>query len=197
MPSRLQRDASNRRLRFLNSRTLGKNPACRYDTPSRHKSAIFSGENMFRLTTLGLALTLTTIAHAHDYRIGDVRVGHPYASASLPGATTAAGYLSISNDGKTATRLVAASTDAAARSEIHESTVQDGVARMRELPDGLTIAPGATIKLEPRSYHLMLHDLKAPFVKGERVKLVLTFEPEGDVEVELAIEALAAAPHHH
>ena len=136
-------------------------------------------------------------AFGHDYEIGALRIGHPYAGATLPGGKNGAAYLSVTNTGQTASRLTSASTTAAKQTELHESIVEGGIARMRPVERPLVIEAGATLKLEPRSHHLMLIGLTNPLVAGQRVKLVLSFEPEGDVEVELAIQPVAARAHQH
>lgn len=97
-------------------------------------------------------------------------------------------YLSISNQGKTADTLVAASTPAAGSVEIHQTTLVDAMARMRPLA-GIEIAPGATVKVEPGGIHLMLVDLKAPLAVGQSVPLTLEFRAAGRVTVQLKVES--------
>lgn len=154
---------------------------------------------MIRLTTLlaVLALALCGGALAHDYRLGDIAIGHPFARATPPGAPTAAAYLSLANEGPAEDRLLGAVGAIAERIEIHESTLTDGVARMRPVEDGLAIPPGETVELAPGGYHLMLVGLDRPLAEGERVPVVLSFERAGDIEVELAVEAPGVADDGH
>ena len=79
----------------------------------------------------------------------------------------------------------------AARVEIHESLLVDGMSRMRPR-DSIPVAPGATVKLEPAGLHLMLVGLKAPLVAGTRVPLTLVFRDAGTITVELSVGAPAA-----
>lgn len=130
---------------------------------------------------------------AHDYTLGDIAVGHPMARATPPAARTGAGYLTLENKGAAEDRLVAATGEVAERIEIHETTVTDGVARMRPLADGVAIPPGGTVELAPGGMHLMLMGLRHPLVEGERVPIVLSFEKAGEIEVELAVEAIGPA----
>jgi copper(I)-binding protein len=73
--------------------------------------------------------------------------------------------------------------------------------KMRELKNGLDIAPGATVELKPGSYHVMLMNLTKPLAKGERVKGTLMFEKAGKVDVEFVVESIGAstggAKHNH
>ena len=86
--------------------------------------------------------------------------------APVAGRTIAAGYCDIVNGGDE-DAVVIEFTDAGGkrRIEIHETTEQDGMARMRPLPQ-LTIAAGETLSLRPGGKHLMLFgmDGEAPAV---------------------------------
>jgi hypothetical protein len=67
------------------------------------------------------------------------------------------------------------------------------IMRMRQLENGVALAPGATVELKPGGYHVMFMQLKAPLKKGERVPIVLVFEKAGRIPVDMQIEALGAA----
>ena len=136
---------------------------------------------------LGLGL-LAFAAAAHDYKAGDIHVVHPWARATPPGAPTGAAYMTIANSGAVADRLVAVSSPAAQRAEVHQMTMEGDIMRMRHLADGLEIAAGGEVALEPGGYHLMLIGLDAPLVEDTRVPLTLEFARAGTIEVELAVE---------
>ena len=55
---------------------------------------------------LVMALSLAQAAQAHEYKAGDLAIGHPWSRATLPGAKVAAGYLTVRNTGSEADRLV-------------------------------------------------------------------------------------------
>lgn len=137
---------------------------------------------------------LPTSASAHDYAVGPLKIGHPWARATPPAAKVGGGYLKIENTGQTSDRLLGGTTDAAARLEIHESSFTDGIARMREKTDGIGIGPGETVELKPSAIHLMLVDLKGPLKQGDKVKATLRFEKAGTVEVELQVQGIGAQP---
>src|SRR6185436_5327294 len=96
-----------------------------------------------------LLAVLATSAQAHDYQAGSIGIDHPWARATPRNAPVAGGYLKITNTGTTSDRLLGGSTEVAKRFEIHEMSMEGGVMKMRELKDGLTIAPGATVELKP------------------------------------------------
>ena len=139
----------------------------------------------------------TSSAFAHDYKLGPLVIDHPWSRATPKGAPVAGGYMKITNTGSMPDRLVGGATEAARRFEIHEMSTDGGVMRMRELPNGVEIAPGATVELKPGSYHIMMMNLVKPFVKGDRVKASLTFERAGTVSIEFAVDAAGGSPAAH
>lgn len=139
----------------------------------------------FWLAGIGLALTGPQ-ALAHDFKAGDLRIDHPYATPTRPGLTTGAVYFrGIRNTGQAADRLLSARTPAAARVEIHRMQMDGEVMKMRAVP-ALELPPGATVPLRHGSsdgHHLMLLELKAPLRDGDRFPVQLTFERAGEHEV--------------
>ena len=140
--------------------------------------------------TAGITLALlVAAASAHEYTIGSIEIGHPWTRPTPPGAPTAAGYMTLTNNDTKDDRLVSAETDLAAVTELHRSEMVDGVMRMRAQPEGLVLPAGETVRLEPGGYHLMLIDVERPFAAGERIPVTLTFESAGTVTVELSVDA--------
>ena len=145
---------------------------------------------------LAAALLFGQTASAHEFKLGDLEITHPWSRATLPGAKVAAGYLTVKNNGSTPDRLVSATADIAGKGEVHEMTVKDGVMTMRPLAGGLEIPAGGEVKLEPGAYHLMFKGLKAPAVEGVKFPGTLTFEKAGTVKVEFAVEKAGGEADH-
>lgn len=142
-----------------------------------------------------LALSLIALAasaHADqafaDVTVGSLTLDHGYARATLPGATVAAGFVTIHNAGPD-DRLTGGSAPFAATVEVHEMTLQGDVMKMRPLPDGLTIPADATVEMKPGGYHLMFIGLKAPLREGAAVSVTLTFDHAGQVDITLPVVA--------
>jgi copper(I)-binding protein len=132
-----------------------------------------------------LALSVSSSVLAHDWRIGEVRVVHPVALATVPGQKNGAIYLTLENRGREPARLVRASVPVAERVEFHSSSTIDNVMRMREI-DTIDIKPGGNVKLRPGDgIHLMLVDLRKPLADGDRFPLTVEFAngARGDVTV--------------
>lgn len=130
---------------------------------------------------------------AHDFKVGPLKIGHPWSRATPPGAKVGGGYISVENTGSAPDRLVAVSVPFAERGEIHEMSVKDGIMTMRPLDNGVEIPAGAKVELKPGGLHLMFMGLKEPLKQGEKVKGTLTFEKAGKVDVEFVVDAIGAA----
>lgn len=98
----------------------------------------------------------------------------------------AAGYLVIANTGAQADALLSAMSPVAGMVEVHETTRDSsGMMGMQQVPR-IDIPAGATVRLEPGGYHLMLMKPRALTV-GEKVILQLTFEKAGRIDVEAEV----------
>ena len=140
------------------------------------------------------------MAHAHDFRQGDVVMDHPYATPSLAGTTTGAVYFkSIRNKGKTPDRLLSARTAVAARVEIHHMQMDGNVMRMRQVP-ALELPAQTEVSLRhggAGTHHLMLLDMDKPLKDGDRFDLELVFEKAGTRRVNVWVQTpRAGAPAH-
>jgi len=124
--------------------------------------------------------------------VGTLQLSGAFTRATLPNAPVGGGYVTITNTGSEADRLVAASAAVAGDVQIHEMKMEGDVMKMGELPDGIAIAPGETVTLAPGGLHLMLMQLKEPLVEGTTVPVTLTFEKAGSVDIELSVEGIAA-----
>ena len=144
------------------------------------------------LFTAALGLAVASAAHAHEYSAGDLRIAHPWTRPTVASAPVAAGYLEVTNTGKTADRLVSAASPNATRVEIHQSSMDGGIMRMKALPQGVEIPAGGTVRLAPGGLHLMLMGPNKAFLEGDRIPLTLTFARAGKVAVQLAAESRPA-----
>ena len=145
------------------------------------------------LVTISLA-TISQASESHQYELGKLTIDHPFARATVGPARVSAAYVVIENAGEADT-LVSASTDRAAKVELHTMEMADGVMRMREVEGGIEVPAGDKAVLEPGGLHIMLMGLTQELVEGESFPMTLTFEKAGDIEVEVKIEGAAAGAH--
>lgn len=165
-------------------------------TSIRGRFAAFDPRSAF-LFALMLVLVLCQPLSAHEFKAGDLHIGHPWSRATPAGANVAAGYLTLKNAGSQPDRLISASSEIAGKTEIHEMAVDgNGVMTMRQVTAGVEIPAGGEAALKPGGFHIMFMDLKRGPKEGERFKGTLTFEKAGTVEVEFAVEAMGGAAEH-
>ena len=127
-----------------------------------------------------------------DYTTGTLKISAPWTRATPKGAPVGGGYLKITNSGTEPDRLVGGSLPVAGRFEVHEMSMDNGMMKMRHLPEGLEIKPGESVELKPGGYHLMFMQLKEPLVEGKPVKGTLVFAKAGTVEIEYSVAPVGA-----
>jgi len=142
--------------------------------------------------TLASALVALPALAEHRYQLDSLRIDHPYARATPPGAKTGAVFFTVDNAGPTEDRLIRASTPIAAAVAVHQMVLEDGVMRMRAVPS-VDLLPGGRLEFNPNGYHLMLLDLKQPLKVGERFPLTLTFEHGGAILISVWVETMGAS----
>ncbi|QBZ87735.1 copper chaperone PCu(A)C [Pseudomonas viciae] len=142
-----------------------------------------------RLILLAALLLPVGFAHAHQYKVGDIEIAHPWSQELPPNAPTVAAYFVIHNNGNTADRLLSVDSPIAGKAELHEHVMQGGLMKMQPVP-AVDIAPGATATFAPMAYHVMLLELKdrSLLSDGKRFAMTLHFEKAGDVTVEVAVQ---------
>jgi uncharacterized protein YcnI len=130
------------------------------------------------------------------FRVGAMVVREPVLRAPPPGARVAGGYMMLTNAGKQPDRLTGGTLEGAGRFEIHEMSMTDNVMRMRPLKEGVVIAPGETVTLQPGGIHAMGLDLSRSYTAGQTVKGTLTFEKAGKVDIEYAVRPIGGEGGH-
>lgn len=154
--------------------------------------------NLRNFALLLTMLATPTIAHGHESKAGSLTIDHPWSRATPGGAKTAAGFMTITNNGGEPDRLTGGTAEGVDKVEVHEMAMENNVMKMRQLADGLEIKPGATVELKPGGYHLMLIGLRDGLKKGQTIKGTLTFQKAGSVDVTFEVEAMGAtASDHH
>lgn len=143
----------------------------------------------------GLWLGVASLAaQAADSAPGPITIEQAYARATLAGQVNGAAYFTLKNHGAD-DRLLAASSAASTRVELHQMSLSGGVMRMREI-DAIELPAGKTVELKPGGLHIMLMGLKAPIKAGADVQLILKFEKAGEMTVQVPVREGGAASMH-
>jgi periplasmic copper chaperone A len=155
------------------------------------------GWSVGSIITLGV-LAFSFQSAAHSYKIGDISIGHPNATATPTGAANGAVYLaSVKNNSKQADALLSASSPVAKSVELHTMSMDGEVMRMREVKE-IEITAGSEVKMERgKGYHIMLIGLKAPLKDGEKIPLKLKFKIAGEIDIVANVEKATAGAHDH
>jgi len=150
--------------------------------------------NTLKTLIAAIAFALTSAAHAHEFKLGEIKIGHPYARATVAGQPGGA-FLKLDNAGAD-DKLLSARTELASRTELHSMAMEGDVMRMRQV-DAIALPSGKTVELKPGGLHLMLFGLKAPLKNGDKFPLTLRFEKAGEVTVTVNVEAAGADHSTH
>lgn len=141
-------------------------------------------------SALSLAALFTLAdAQAHEVKLGNLVIHHPWSRQSPMAADVAAGFMTITNTGTQDDRLVKASSDISSSVQIHDMKMVGDVMKMEELPDGIVIPAGGSVKLKPKSLHIMFLGLKRQVIEGEEFSGTLTFEKAGTVNIDYEVAA--------
>lgn len=103
------------------------------------------------------------------------------AAAGRPGAA----YFTVQG-GAQADTLVAVSTPAALRTELHESMHAGGAMTMQPLRD-VAVPAGGTLAFAPGGKHVMLYDIGPAVKPGQQVPLTLAFAGGKRIEVQARV----------
>ena len=144
---------------------------------------------MIRILFIMLSIITVSIVSCSD-NSDPIVISNAWIRESPPGASITAAYITIqtSEDDK----LMAITTDAAEKAEIHTSTVNDqGMVKMQML-DSVDIPSGELVEFKPGGTHIMLIGLSRQLKNNDEVKISLEFEKLGLKEVTAQVRGV----HH-
>ena len=130
---------------------------------------------------LPLALLLAMPACA-----GELAVTDAWARATPPGSSVAAVYLVIDNQAPQPDRLLKLRSSIAPGAEVHGTSVEGGMTRMRPVTV-LHIGAGERVAFEAGGLHVMLFGLKKPLVAGQTFTMEFVFELAGTRQVAVTV----------
>jgi copper(I)-binding protein len=140
-----------------------------------------------RAVAVWAACSGACLAHA------GVTASEAWVRGTVPAQKSTGAFMTLTSTGPA--KLVAVSTPAAKRAEIHLSSSASGVMQMKAV-DAIDLPAGQRVELKPGGYHVMLLGLTAPLKEGDLVPLTLTVEgadrKRSSVEVKARVRPLAA-----
>lgn len=148
---------------------------------------------MLRKITL-VAICMTAFFSAAAAQDKGIEIERAHARI-IPANRMGAVYLTIVNGTKETDRLVSASTPMAGTAELHTTTTDNGVMKMRPVENGIVVKPGESAELKPGGLHIMLMNLKSTPKPGESFPLTLTFQKAGAVATTVTVDKPAGHGH--
>lgn len=110
---------------------------------------------------------------ADEAQAQPVTVKDAWVRAPAPGQKVAGAYMELVS--RTHMALTAVASPAAAGVELHSTSMEEGVMRMRPVAR-IELPAGKPVKLAPGGLHIMLVDIKQPLKPGDKVPLILTVQ---------------------
>lgn len=126
----------------------------------------FRGRLMWLLAALLLAPAAAFAAEA------ELRFENAWVRPLPPGMGMTAAYGVLRNAGEEPLVLDGFGSPDFAEVGLHRTEVVDGVSRMREVPE-VSLAPGASLSLEPGGHHLMLMKPRVPLESDQAVRVTV------------------------
>ena len=153
------------------------------------------------LRLFAIALIVPGLVLAHDYKLGNLRMDHPYALIKTEPDTRLEVYFrTFKNDGSQSDRLLDVKTPVAGLAMIRTET--------HSIDHEITWVPVQSLEIPakgqvsmrhdaPDGYQFLLTEIKRPLKVGDRFPLTLNFEKSGVKEVMVWIQAPRSVSSKH
>ena len=127
------------------------------------------------------------------WKIEGILIEQAWARVNPGGAKTGAVYLTIHNTSLTDDLLLAVDSAAATTTAVHQSVVEDDVAKMKPMPFGVEVKSGTEVILKPGSIHIMLTGLSGALQPGDQLPVTLVFREAGSLDLVVPVLPLGAS----
>lgn len=135
------------------------------------------------------ALTAALLCAALPAFAEGITISDAYARVSGPSAKSGAAFMIIENAAAADDRLIAATSEVAAKVELHTHTEDAaGVMQMVHVPEGFVIPAQGQHALARGGDHVMLMGLTGPLAQGDSFKLTLTFKNAGAITLDVPVD---------
>ena len=124
---------------------------------------------------------------------GAITAHNAYAYATSQVQKNGAVFMEIVNGGAQIDRVTSATSDVAARVELHTHIMDGDIMMMREV-ERYELPAGETVTLEPMGHHIMLMGLKQRLEDGQHFPLTLTLETGAPITIDIEIVKPGHAP---
>jgi periplasmic copper chaperone A len=150
---------------------------------------------MLMSTTLLLATYVAAVAQTAPAvaKAASISISEPRVRVPLNGRDQTAAYLTLTNSGTKADRLISASSPSAGKLELHAHlTTADGLMAMRQI-NQIDVPAGAQVPLTPGGLHIMVKQVKPGLKVGDTLAIMLIFASGQSVRFSAPIVANPSA----
>lgn len=126
------------------------------------------------------------------WKIEGILVEQAWARVLPGGSNTSAVYLTIHNTSLTDDLLLAVDSPAARETAVHQSVVEDDIAKMKPMPFGVDLKSGTEVIMKPGSMHIMLIGLTGALQPGDQLPVTMVFREAGKLEFDVPVLPLGA-----
>jgi len=118
-----------------------------------------------------------------------VTVSSPRARAMPPGTPNSGAFMTFHNAGPGPATLVGASAEVSATVELHTHVEEDGMMKMRAIPQ-IELPAGQDVVLAPGGLHVMFIGLKGALEVGQNIPLTLSFADGTSQQVDVPVQEI-------
>lgn len=145
---------------------------------------------LFNLRVASITLLASMLAlglHACNAEAqNSISVSNPQVRSTAAGQRVTGAFMLLKNATAADIDLTAAKSDIASMTEIHESSMKNGMMEMNQV-DKITIPAHGTAELKPGGFHIMLMGLKQQLSQGEKTSITLTFSDNSQQTIEASV----------
>lgn len=120
---------------------------------------------------------------------GQISIADGFVREVPPNQTISAAFMTLRNEDMSDHKVVGASSPAAKVVELHTHTNDNGVMKMRQIPE-INVPAGGEALLKPGGLHIMLIDLTAPLTTNKAVPVTLKFEDGSEKTLNLPVKSV-------
>lgn len=149
-------------------------------------------------TLIALSLAATSTLASFNLMAAQaehISVENPFAREVPPGAPASASFMTLKNASDEQIDVVAAHSDVAKVIELHTHTNDNGVMRMRKIPQ-IEIPANGTTELKPGGLHIMLIGPHNPIKVGQTVTVELEFKDGSRKTVAMPVKSFKKMMMH-
>ena len=132
------------------------------------------------------------VSSAKTLPAAPVKISGAFVQALPPGTADGSVYLSLTNTGKSALKLIGGASSVSRALTPMQQTKMTGMAGMTGMTDlpAMIIEPGQTLTLRPGGDHLMLYRMSRVPQVGESVRLTLNFVGYAPLKLTVPVKRL-------